>query len=572
MKNRTLMGLIASATIGTAIATPAMIDNQNTSHFVNKVLMVNNTNSSLTNEAVVINGNSSMNLYALSNGIGIVSKLSTGEMLTILGEAQNGYCKVKVQETGAVGYINIANMQNILNGTNDTFSKLLGNGQVVNVSSNVRLRSNPSIGNNIIGYLINGTNLNILGKQGQWYKGSVNGQIGFIYEEYVNINTTNSNDVNNQSTTNNINTNSGNTNISTTSSSNSNFTSNTNSNNHIKNTIVRTKRAVTSNSLSNINNSKNSGIKSNTSGSYLATVNKICYIVPKPGMILSQAEMNSPKYTNSKLSNGAQVLVSKKTSNLTSGWVKVTVQDGVTGYLPISDINTTNTSYVSMSMINNISANSGKHNISATSLKNSKSASTINLDNSNTLTTSSKISNSTSTTNLKNHAKNIVVKSKNSVISNSLQNKNNTNNIVYTDPRQTTFIQTAATSSSQNLQVIKNKVVKLKVLEKLYGTAPGTQNPTPIWYKVELPNGIIGYIAQSETYYKIISTNPNKNIPVFEGPDTSTIIIGSINHKKESLYVISSVITSTPMNSMKTRYYKVRTLNGKIGFIPCSYV
>ena len=85
MKNRTLMGLIASATIGTAIATPAMIDNQNTTHFVNKVLMVNNTNSSSTNEAVVINGNSNMNLYGLSNGIGIVSKLSTGEMLTILG-------------------------------------------------------------------------------------------------------------------------------------------------------------------------------------------------------------------------------------------------------------------------------------------------------------------------------------------------------------------------------------------------------------------------------------------------------------------------------------------------------
>ena len=193
MKNKILMGLIATATIGTAIATPAIINSQNTTKVVNKVLMVNNKSNSSTNEAVVINGNSKMSLYALSNGSGIVSNLSTGEMLTILGQAQNGYCKVKVQETGAIGYISVVNMQNILNGTNDTFTQLSGTGQVINVSSNVRLRSNPAIGNNIIGHLTNGTSLNILGKQGQWYKVSVNGQIGFIYEEYVaNINNSNS--------------------------------------------------------------------------------------------------------------------------------------------------------------------------------------------------------------------------------------------------------------------------------------------------------------------------------------------------------------------------------------------
>ena len=190
MKNKALMGLIATATIGTAIVTPAMINSPNTTNIVNKVLMVNNSS---TNEAVVINGNSSMNLYALSTGLGIVSNLSTGEMLTILGQAQNGYCKVKVQKKGAVGYISVANMQNILNGSNDSFTQLSGNGQVVNVSSNVRLRNNPSIGNNIIGHLTNGTSLTIFGKQGQWYKVSVNGQVGFIYEEYVNTSTVNSN-------------------------------------------------------------------------------------------------------------------------------------------------------------------------------------------------------------------------------------------------------------------------------------------------------------------------------------------------------------------------------------------
>lgn len=260
MKNKALMGLIATATIGTAIATPAIMNNKNTTHIVNKVLMVSNEK---TNEAVVINGNSKMNLYALANGSGIVSNLSTGEMLTILGQVQNGYCKVRVQETGAVGYINVANMQNILNGNNDSFTQLSGNGQVINVSSNVRLRSNPAIGNNIIGHLTNGTILNILGKQGQWYKVNVNGQTGFIYEEYVSTNIASSNS---QSLTNNINTNLGNTSTSATSANeSSNSNSSINSDKHIRknsnNSSNITKRIQTDNVIGKGKNTHKNAIK-----------------------------------------------------------------------------------------------------------------------------------------------------------------------------------------------------------------------------------------------------------------------------------------------------------------------
>lgn len=191
MKNKALISLLATATIGVAVTAPAVISHQNTTHIINKVLMVNNTSSSTTNEAVVVNGNSNMNLYGLANGRGIVSYLSTGEMLTILGHQQGDFCKVKVQETGAVGYINISNMQNIINGTSDKFTNISGNGSVVNVSTRLRLRNNPSINANINGYLTNGDQFSILGKQGQWYKISINGQVGFIYQEYANINSLN---------------------------------------------------------------------------------------------------------------------------------------------------------------------------------------------------------------------------------------------------------------------------------------------------------------------------------------------------------------------------------------------
>ena len=271
MKNKALIRLLATATIGTAMATPAMMNSQNTTKIVNKMLMTNNINNSSTNEAVVVKGNSNINLYELSNGSGIISNLSTGEMLTLLGKQQGNFCKVRVQETGAVGYINVVNMQSILNGTKDSFTQLSRNGQIINVSSNVRLRSNPSIGNNIIGHLTNRTSLNILGKQGQWYKVSVNGQTGFIYEEYVS--TIPTNNTSHSTIVNNINANSGNINTSTTSTNHSNVTKNTNltssinstSNiSSIKNIITRIKSLSISNVSSNINSNKSSKVGNNS--------------------------------------------------------------------------------------------------------------------------------------------------------------------------------------------------------------------------------------------------------------------------------------------------------------------
>lgn len=183
MKKRAVISLIAGATIGTSIGAPIAMRHQS-NEMINKVLMSSNIDTSRTNEAVVVSGNTQMNLYALPNGKGIISNLSVGEMLSILVQ-QGSYCKVKVQETGEIGYINVANMQRIINCTNVPITLLSKSGKIVNVSTRVRLRSNPSINANIINYLKNGSNVNILGKQGQWYKVSINGQIGFIYEEYI---------------------------------------------------------------------------------------------------------------------------------------------------------------------------------------------------------------------------------------------------------------------------------------------------------------------------------------------------------------------------------------------------
>ena len=156
------------------------ITNDN-SKVVNKVLLA--APSSSNERAVVINtDNSPLVLYLSANSnSSITSYISVGEMLTILSSGDNFY-KVKVQETGAVGYISAHNLQIITSGVNDQFSAVNKEGYIINVSSRVNLRVNATMDSNILVKLNNNTKVNVLGKQGEWYKVSCNGTIGYIYQ------------------------------------------------------------------------------------------------------------------------------------------------------------------------------------------------------------------------------------------------------------------------------------------------------------------------------------------------------------------------------------------------------
>ncbi len=378
---------------------------------VNKVLLAA-PSSTVGERAVVVNtDNSPLVLYSnASANSTITSYISVGEMLTIQSAGNNFYkvkvqetgavgyisannlqiitsgvndtyntvnkegyiinvssSKVKVQETGAVGYISANNLQIITSGVNDTYNTVNKEGYIINVSSRVNLRSNATMSSNVLAKLTNNTKINVLGKQGQWYKVNCNGTIGYIYQEYI---------------------------------------------------------GLTNNSITNIP-SKN--VKLNTS---------------------------NEKNTSSNISN------KKNTSS----------------------------------------------------------------------------------------------------------NSNVIENTVYTDPTMITFIQSMATPSSSDIQVIKYKSIPLKVLEKVKGSDPGAQNPYPTWYKVETQNGQIGYIAQNETYYKKVYTNPNGTAAIQNMPNGAGAIIKTISHKKEPLYVIDTIKGAVPGSQITTTYYKVR-FDKEVGFI-----
>ncbi len=186
--------MISGVMIGVNTLNNTKITNDNTK-VVNKVLL--SAPSSASERAVVVNtDNSPLVLYSKANGnSNITSYISVGEMLTIESSGDNFY-KVKVQETGAVGYISAHNLQIITSGVNDPCSVVNKEGYIINVSSRVNLRANATMASNILNKLTNDTKINILGKQGQWYKVNCNGTVGYIYQEYIGINLNESNNIN----------------------------------------------------------------------------------------------------------------------------------------------------------------------------------------------------------------------------------------------------------------------------------------------------------------------------------------------------------------------------------------
>ena len=204
--------------------------NENTK-IVNKVLLAD-PSSIVGERAVVVNtDNSPLVLYSKASGSSnITSYISVGEMLTIESSGDNFY-KVKVQETGAVGYISAHNLQIITSGVNDAYNVVNKQGYIINVSSRVNLRVNATMSSNVLAKLGNNTKINVLGKQGQWYKVNCNGTIGYIYQEYIGLTHTNLK------------------------ISNDNKSTGTSSN-----TAIKTKSSDTSKIASNINNKQNSGI------------------------------------------------------------------------------------------------------------------------------------------------------------------------------------------------------------------------------------------------------------------------------------------------------------------------
>ncbi|WP_066875271.1 alginate lyase family protein [Clostridium mediterraneense] len=276
MIRKTLLKLMACGailSIGLGSITLAKSKNINTKHTINEILL-SNVIQNPGNQAIVVNTNNApLVLYSnASTSSNISSYISVGEMLTIQSST-NGFYKVEVHETGAVGYIAKSNLQKIVSGVNASYSPINKKGMIINVSSVVHLRQNATMNSAILNNLRNKTNIDILGKQGQWYKVSYNGSVGFIYETYIaelNNTTSNKSNINNNSSGNSNGTNSNNTNSNPSQKNNINIDSSTNYTG-----------LYNINTLRNLNNSKSPKIRKQVN-SLISSANKLLKITKYP--------------------------------------------------------------------------------------------------------------------------------------------------------------------------------------------------------------------------------------------------------------------------------------------------
>ncbi|ELC8459867.1 SH3 domain-containing protein [Clostridium perfringens] len=105
-------------------------------------------------------------------------------MLQILN--MNGKTVEVITQSGLRGYVDANEFTLVESAVNDKLIEKNIEGHVTKVSTVLNLRKEPRIGAEIINRLLNNTKVNILGKQGSWYKIELNGQKGYVYGMFLN--------------------------------------------------------------------------------------------------------------------------------------------------------------------------------------------------------------------------------------------------------------------------------------------------------------------------------------------------------------------------------------------------
>ncbi|MGJ0700995.1 SH3 domain-containing protein [Clostridium perfringens] len=101
-----------------------------------------------------------------------------------------------ITQNGLRGYVNADEFTLVESAVNDKLIEKNIEGHVTNVSTVLNLRKEPRIGSEIINRLLNNTRVNIIGKQGSWYKIELNGQKGYVYGMFLNEGTIKNNNSN----------------------------------------------------------------------------------------------------------------------------------------------------------------------------------------------------------------------------------------------------------------------------------------------------------------------------------------------------------------------------------------
>lgn len=131
----------------------------------------------------------------------VLGTLYSGNSVNIVGETGSWY---KIKYNSSYAYVHkdyitetkpssgsSSNTGNSSSTTDSNNSSQTMNavGIVTNVSSNLRVRKQPSSDAVVLGYLLNNESVNITGKEGNWYKINFKGSVGYVSADYIKIST-----------------------------------------------------------------------------------------------------------------------------------------------------------------------------------------------------------------------------------------------------------------------------------------------------------------------------------------------------------------------------------------------
>ncbi|MFR5264690.1 SH3 domain-containing protein [Clostridium sp.] len=198
MKKRILTAII---TIGLLVGVTANgqnseVNNIDNKQVINHVLQVNST-SRASQTGKVINVTSNLRIREKpSTNSNILGYLYGGNTVNIISKTNGWY---EIEAKGIKGYVsadyisvNGDSSNNIDNSTeNNNMSGKYG--QVINVTTSLRIRQSASTSSAVIGSLRGGDKFEILSKSNGWYKIKSNGTVGYVHGDYVKVLDGNSN-------------------------------------------------------------------------------------------------------------------------------------------------------------------------------------------------------------------------------------------------------------------------------------------------------------------------------------------------------------------------------------------
>lgn len=138
----------------------------------------------------VVNVTTTLRVRSAANtNSSVLGTLRNGSTFDIISKSGSWY---EINYNGGSGFVHGDYVKEITES-----SAVSSTGKVVNVTSNLRVRSGASTSSSVLGYLTNNASVSIVGLEGSWYKIKYNSGYGYVHKDYISVDGSSNNNTSN---------------------------------------------------------------------------------------------------------------------------------------------------------------------------------------------------------------------------------------------------------------------------------------------------------------------------------------------------------------------------------------